>query len=574
MRRRGECRPLCARNTTLNLAEDGGKAPNNLMHHTWHHQHVSTAGAGKRHLSDTLVPAPKALSQYSGPDIATPSAYSWPETSPSRQRRVISFRERTENPQHGAGISTPDILAPISPEQQAASARLAPRSLYRDVHHAPSEIRSLPSISPRLEALHQNQTDKILHPLSHSPSLQALLLLEKSAFTMEYFAAGIATTPPGNTVAPRPDDIRREMRKLSRKLQKVSNLTDIMLTKRYRVEHQQQTLDSSYKFLQQNIDALLSKIDPKFGPWQGEEAFQAVQEKRKVAFKDYEAVRLQSDEIKVLREELSTMEYHLMTKQERIAERLKEFSAKLAGELVEGNGQDLGSITDSSESAAGTHLTEMPEIVEKYYDRKGDVNILCERLEFLDEEYNDQVVRRDLLHERGDLLSETESQFQAKHQTQRQELLDSIDKANREADDLEQACKEAGYELHHPPPPESSAALTNSAFELLEPDRSYVATSGDEMAMEPVSGIDRPRNDRIEGWLNEVPQQRPVLEGSLAVPGYNANQRGVSVLPCDSGIHLPSQAGVDFLIMEGAGRPLRRPASDSRLPRSSARSQI
>jgi len=234
---------------------------------------------------------------------------------------------------------------------------------------------------------------------------------------------------------------------LRRKLSRLAKLTDEVLFKRYAAAHAQATLDSSQAFLQQNLAILIAAIGPVIASAGESSGGQTLSEQHEIVLKDFGAVQTQTSKLKEQREELGELESALKDRQVRLVAFLKKFEERLRGK----DAADLGSTFDISlESPEDTEVSSrepMPDLVKQYYSKKGDISILLERLQYAEDEHQEEAFKREFIADRGDQLELSEGDFIERYRLRRQGFLDEIERAKGEAAVLAKECEDAGYDI-------------------------------------------------------------------------------------------------------------------------------
>ena len=169
---------------------------------------------------------------------------------------------------------------------------------------------------------------------------------------------------------------------------------------------------------------------------------------------DRTALQVREALVASLHSELGSREYRLMTEEQDYA------AAELCTLEV-----DLTELSDHSlMSDCQKASSDVPSLLERYYDRKGDIGIQFERLNELDEVQYEEAVHRDFIADRGELPQTLDDEFILKYEERRQHILSELAAAQKDAEQLAQACMDAGI---HP---------------RKKPDISSVGTEGNDEA--------------------------------------------------------------------------------------------
>lgn len=85
--------------------------------------------------------------------------------------------------------------------------------------------------------------------------------------------------------------------------------------------------------------------------------------------------------------------------------------------------------------------------LERYFDKAGDVKIMCERLLDLDQWRQETVITRELLADRGDVLPQSNEEFEEDYLRKRAIIEEEVNVVIAEADQLREACEQAGLDV-------------------------------------------------------------------------------------------------------------------------------
>ena len=226
---------------------------------------------------------------------------------------------------------------------------------------------------------------------------------------------------------------------------------------------------------------------------------------------DYDILMIEEAKLKAVMEELSSLEFEIKELHESMRTRLasRHFVRDLYTALGELSLEPLYS--SKATSKAGT---KTPSLIDEYFDEKGNLGVFRERLQELEYWFNEGLLERALIADRGDPLDVTDEQFQQTYDVRRKDLIEDIETAEMKAMVLAQQCREAGldidrYRNNNPSIQDASTAgRANSVRGIYIP--------GDEepgMALVPLhevkshSPAGNRSSSKINTWLRTVPNQ-------------------------------------------------------------------
>lgn len=198
---------------------------------------------------------------------------------------------------------------------------------------------------------------------------------------------------------------------------------------------------------------------------------------------------------------LSSKEYHINVMQRALAKDLR--SPGRATEVAEGiisrNETLLPAVPESPRPAS-----EVPSIVQQYFDRVGDIGVWLERLDELREAWDEGLAERELLADRGDELEVTDDEYNATYQEREAYIEREVAEAQEEADHLKSLCLAENHNIDQYKTRRqsltsfgSSEPLPTSLFPVLD----FPLESVDPQVS---STIDRQPAKRISSWLQSV----------------------------------------------------------------------
>lgn len=186
---------------------------------------------------------------------------------------------------------------------------------------------------------------------------------------------------------------------------------------------------------------------------------------------------------------------------------------------------------DYTSEGSNSASTQIPCLLKRFYDRKGDVGVQLERLYDLEDSYIEDKERRELLLDRGEPATRPESEFSAQYQAQRQHIFLALDAAQRDASMLEVGCREAGITI------DATVTSNGDCSDIVGSQSRYSPSlQGMESRAKPVlatirgnrlsrwsrggddSSASQPRtasgsiNKSIETWLADISAESPALQ--------------------------------------------------------------
>lgn len=330
------------------------------------------------------------------------------------------------------------------------------------------------------------------------------------------------------------------------RMQWLADAVDKILLQRTQMRHQLATLCSSRAYLESSLQDLFAKIDslklsdtgPAETPLSGADAaasagrssgsdahhgvFQyqlpwspAEQEEQRASEKpplslpetlqqtreDFQRVRQQETMFSTALDTLSNSEYRLNEKQKALWRDLNDplKTAEIKEEMLTAG-------PEQSVARPGTRsATELPTIVEEYFDRRGDIGVWMERQQELDEAYAEGKAEREFIADRGDPLDVTNEEFDKQFQDRREHIERELEIAQKEADELERRCQAEGHDLAaYRTTRRSDTASVMSPSERPTTSYSPVLQAVRELDVNPVELQPPARQAGVSTWLRGI----------------------------------------------------------------------
>ncbi|KAF2768342.1 hypothetical protein EJ03DRAFT_121630 [Teratosphaeria nubilosa] len=247
-----------------------------------------------------------------------------------------------------------------------------------------------------------------------------------------------------------PEDMMdgRHLKPIRKQLRSTAKLLDEVLLQRYLVEHEQTTLDDSQELLYQHIDSLLNEHQGSASQRDGGDA----DDLRARVRLDLKALRDKTQFVKTLRGTLNSLEFELNSQEESLQKAVDECAGRLRkGALSWSRTIAEESSDESSDVASTSDRSEVPTLLERYYDQKGNVSIVHERLGDFEDEYQEARLRREILVDRGEPIEGTDDEFHKDYARQRDKFIRDLQAAEQMAAGLRDECLQAGISVPNPP---------------------------------------------------------------------------------------------------------------------------
>jgi hypothetical protein len=176
-------------------------------------------------------------------------------------------------------------------------------------------------------------------------------------------------------------------------------------------------------------------------------SFGTINEHHLLFEKDNANLQTQDTKIRELQSNLSSQELRLMKEEKKLVDLILMLCLALGFDVDEAH----------SELSVSSELAVLPSesqnrLTLEYYDRKGDIQILKERLLDLDYEHREEQEQRGMLFDQLQPDSEwemgdSESESRRKYEDKRHQILMEIVATEQDTDRLERKCNEARVEL-------------------------------------------------------------------------------------------------------------------------------
>lgn len=223
---------------------------------------------------------------------------------------------------------------------------------------------------------------------------------------------------------------------------------------------------------------------------------------------DYQTLVQEETKLRAIVDALSSLDYQLAGLHKSIRGKLrsKDFTHDLHLAL---ENVDLESLASSQVGSKAE--TETPSLVAEYFDEKGNAGVFRERLDEMEFMFQEGLIERALVADRGDTLDVSDEQFQENYNIRRKNLIEDINDAESKAAALAERCQEAGLDInkYRRTNPSIQAASTvgyaNSGYGMFAPEDESVGVQ-----LVPVHGVDSgsptagPSSSRVDNWLRHM----------------------------------------------------------------------
>ncbi|KAK3075504.1 hypothetical protein LTR53_001121 [Teratosphaeriaceae sp. CCFEE 6253] len=407
-----------------------------------------------------------------------------------RSNASEKYRNRTDESARNAHASPQEATLSHPSATRRVRSRSAPlRAPSPSSDWATTPLVRIPPQSPA--ALPRVVTGDVSPPITVAPSNLSPNHVATPSESMRR-----PSTLPTMSKSPAPeehDGNARRARKLARHLGRI-------LLERTRVDYQQASLMHNLRFLDESVEALSAAL------WSSDLAESAPEQMQKISelqlqFRsDYEAVRGQTETLRGLQNNLSTLEYRLQHKEKVLVDAITSLAGHLPPEADE---------ADSSEGhEVASAVSDTPTLLRNFYRRKGDVGIFLERLDGNDQAYRDARAERELVADRGEELLITDEQFEREYSTQHEQILSDLIEAEADIVRLQLLCGQAGLEITNVRPSslfDRSSSARDSEHEDPTPPPpiggGFLHTFDMQEGFLAAPGA---AAQSIQGWLNEV----------------------------------------------------------------------
>lgn len=295
---------------------------------------------------------------------------------------------------------------------------------------------------------------------------------------------------------------------LARHTRRLSKLLDKVLLLRTQYEHRAQTLASCRRYQQQSTAGLMLALNRGLAsaPGSNEHEQSAVIAEAYEQYRaDYETTQDEESKVMQLAGQLSEMEYKLRNIEEGLTRTLKSL-----GHVLKRSGSEVSShrLSPSHSTHERSGFGDIHPLLAEYFDRKGDVSIMIERLHELQFDHSEGLLSREILADRGDALDTTDQQFQNEFIARRDEILRELEAAEADTVALKAQCEAAGLDTVIV---RESSISSEEQGTLAVPDVPLVVRT----AGSPVVRSIAPQESDIESWLTDVlSRSQPSLLGT------------------------------------------------------------
>ncbi|KAK4892806.1 hypothetical protein LTR27_008720 [Elasticomyces elasticus] len=167
------------------------------------------------------------------------------------------------------------------------------------------------------------------------------------------------------------------------------------------------------------------------------------------------------------------------------------------------------SVGSSRTESVISAVSEVPPLLAKYLDFKGDEGVYRTRLQDLEDHYNEGLAQREFFTERGDTLEVSDDQYNDEYRTRREFILTNLGLAEKQAMEAEARCHAAGININIAPLSENATAASGSMMRDIALTSDAVAMEGDSITP-PQSGIGGDLDTSgIHRWLERLTGEEP-----------------------------------------------------------------
>lgn len=265
------------------------------------------------------------------------------------------------------------------------------------------------------------------------------------------------------------------------------------------------------------VDGHLDKVSPvvpqtEKQPQSADQPAQNFSRRREIFTSDLKAFRQEEDKFVAVLDALSNREYQLNAKQKALFEDLKDpEKAKMVIERIITD-EPLELHKQESTKAA----SEIPTLVDRYFDRRGDVGVWLERLDELEEAWAEELAEREFIADRGDPLEVPTEVLFSNYENQKASMEKELRQAEEDAKNLERRCQEAGYNIDEYRMTRRSETASEPS-ETLMSHYPLVAGPLSTINMHPHPSSQRPET-QIHSWLSEVPITESAPPEQASIP--------------------------------------------------------
>lgn len=176
--------------------------------------------------------------------------------------------------------------------------------------------------------------------------------------------------------------------------------------------------------------------------------------------------------------------------------------------------------TPAPERAPSPSESDTESLLDRYFDRLGDINIANERRTELEYEHQQKAAKRELRRDQDQKLKLSDAAFEAKHHARLREIEQELEAATADVARLRKECLDRGLDIE----PKRRASLSESS----------VATDDDDMPGSshsfslPPQALQRD-HDRLEQWVHgiDVTPDAPDLPPLSAISSCDEGARRV-----------------------------------------------
>lgn len=215
---------------------------------------------------------------------------------------------------------------------------------------------------------------------------------------------------------------------------------------------------------------------------------------------DFERVRRQEEEFTTTLDSLSSLEYRLNERQKNLVRDLRD--SEKAAQVV--NDIRAGPEVSSHGAVSAGSASDIPSVVERYFDRRGDVGVCIERGQELAEAWAEGLTEREFITDRGDLLEISDAEFNSKYAERQANIGRELQNARNDAEELERQCIKAGYDPQIYRTTRRSETMSDPDIEGRPPTTDSPVSSVIRQINLGQQGPQEQPTQRIDSWLRNV----------------------------------------------------------------------
>lgn len=300
---------------------------------------------------------------------------------------------------------------------------------------------------------------------------------------------------------------------IQKKLRRIAQQSDHVLLKLYQLQHEEQTLASCGNFVELSAEEFVRTIPAVLEGVENDSHRSELESSRSRLEADIAIFKEKSSSVQGFRNEVTQGESRLKGRIERLAKLLRNTPLTLHLRNMEELRATQSNTESNTSSAHSSSESNTPTILAQYFDKKGDIGILQERLGELEYSFQEALLQRDLVQDRGEEVDVSDEKYYENHLRERRGILDDLERAERETFELAQKCRELGLEITgHIRNASSTGASENADASprglFSRPAASLPIIQRRGYGNRPLH-LDHQAQSRVQNWLSSVLQSGP-----------------------------------------------------------------